>query len=319
MSALTLYAAPAEEPLTVAQVAAHLRLDASNQEPAPGAITAALASPTAPGNVDNGAHRYCATFVTAAGETQAGTVSATVTVADKSVNGKVSLTAIPIGGALVTARKLYRTQAGGSAYLLLATIADNTTTTYTDNIADSALGAAAPSVNTTEDWFLNMLIRSARVAAEGITNRALVTQTWDLFLDRFPYWEQYIPLPKLQSIVSVSYVDTNGATQTLDPSQYLVDTASEPARITPAFGLVWPVTRWQTNAVTIRFTCGYGAAADVPDGIKNWMLMRINTLWNNRAQLDVNQRITLIELPSEFVDGLLDDYISTSFCWSAEA
>jgi hypothetical protein len=64
-------------------------------------------------------------------------LSVAVTVADKTVNGKVSLTGIPLGGTAVTSRKLYRTAAGGSTYLLLATIADNTTTIYTDNTADS--------------------------------------------------------------------------------------------------------------------------------------------------------------------------------------
>ncbi len=318
MSALVLITPPAEEPLTVAQVEAHLRIDASNQEPPPGLLTAAPVTPAAPGNVDNGAHRYLATFVTAAGETQAGTVSAAATVVDKTVNGKVALTGIPIGGALVTARNLYRSTAGGSTYLLLATIADNLTTTYTDDIADSALGVGAPAVNTTEDWFLNLLIRSARNAAESICRRALITQTWDMYLDHFPAWEQYIPMPTAQSIDSVSYVDTNGVTQTLDPSLYHVDLNSQPARITPAFGLIWPVTRWQTNAVTIRFTCGYGASADVPDGIRSWMLMRINTLWNNRAQIEVNTRITMIALPSEFMDGLLDNFKAFDFCLAAD-
>ena len=36
-------------------------------------------------------------------------------------------------------------------YRLLATIANNTTTVYTDNIADGSLGAVAPSVNTAID------------------------------------------------------------------------------------------------------------------------------------------------------------------------
>lgn len=313
--ALEQYAAPAVEPLTVAQVMAHGWIDSTNQEPAPGAITVALV--TAIGNVNNGAHRYLATFVTADGETQAGIISAAVTT-DGS-HGQVSLLAIPIGGALVTSRKLYRTAANGTAYLLLATIANNTATIYTDNIADASLGVAAPSVNTTTDWLISMFIKAARMAAERITRRALVTQTWDMFLTGFPGWEMYIPKPKTQSIVSISYVDSNGVTQTLAIDQYLVDTKSEPARITPAFGLIWPVTRWQNNAVTVRFTSGYGVAADVPDGIKSWMLMRIKTLWDNRAQIVVDTRITQVELPPEFVDGLLDDYTVSDFCWAAGA
>lgn len=316
MSALVLFAAPAVEPLSIAEVQAHCSIDASNQEPAPGAITCALVAPAAAGNVDNGAHRYRATFVTADGETQAGTISAAVTVADKTVNGKVALTGIPIGGALVTARKLYRTAAGGSDYLLLATIANNTAATYTDNIADAALGAEAPSVNTTADVALSSLVKGARVAAERLTRRALVTQTWDLYLDCFPAWQLHVPKPVLQSVTSITYIDTDGVEQILAADQYRVDAASEPARITPAFGLVWPVTRAQTNAVKVRFVCGYGAAADVPEGIKQWMKLRIKHFYDNRGTEHIGGAVT--EFARSYVDGLLDDFAVPNYAWANE-
>jgi hypothetical protein len=60
----------------------------------------------------------------------------------------IALFAIQTGPAVVTARKLYRTAAGGSQLKLLATIADNVTTTYSDTLADASLGANAPSSNT---------------------------------------------------------------------------------------------------------------------------------------------------------------------------
>ena len=112
----------------------------------PGAVTAGLAGAGA-GNVDDGAHDYGVTFVTAGGET---TISAVVvvTVVDKGADGKVSVTAIPTGPTGTTARKLYRSEAGLHSMKLLATISDNTTTIYTDNTADSGLGATAPTSNT---------------------------------------------------------------------------------------------------------------------------------------------------------------------------
>lgn len=118
---------------------------------APRIITAALASPATPGNINNGAHRWLATFTSMLGETMAGEVSAEITIANNAVNGRVELTAIPTGPDMTSSRKLYRTEAGGTVYKLLATIANNTTTAYTDNIADASLGAAAPSVNTAID------------------------------------------------------------------------------------------------------------------------------------------------------------------------
>lgn len=311
MQGIVVYAAAATEPLVVGDLMIPCRLDSSNQEPAPSAVTAALASPAAPGNVDNGAHRYLATFVTADGETQAGVISSAITVVDKTVNGQVSLTAIPLGGMLVTARKLYRTVAGGTHYLLLATLSNNTATTYTDNIADASLGAEAPTANTTVDAQLNMLIASARAHAEIELRRYLVTQTLDAYLDDFPRYcndrfpDPAIRLPPMQSVTGITYVDNDGNTQTLATDQYIVDTASKPARIAPAYGVIWPSVRVQANAVKIRFVAGYGAAAAVPACIKQWMIMRIKTLLENPAAivLGVNG---MAELPAHFVDSLLD-------------
>lgn len=322
---------PATEPITTADVRPFCRLDGSNAEIAPAAVTAALAGAGA-GNVDNGVHRYLATYVTASGETEAGIISAAVTVADKTVNGQVSLSVIPTGGSFVTARKLYRTVAGGSTYLLLATIADNVTTVFTDNVADASLGAGAPTLNTTDDPLLLLLIASARAHAEQELRRYLVTQTIDAFYDHFPRPARYmdhhgmdsraadyttgagfhshryeIRLPPLQSVSSITYIDQNGVLQTLDPATYIVDAKSQPARITPAFGQIWPATQWQANAITIRFVAGYGAAAAVPACIRQWMLMRVSTMFENREQLSVGHtRSALIEVPPSYIDGLLD-------------
>jgi hypothetical protein len=57
---------------------------------------------------------------------------------------QVQLSAIPLGAAAVTARVIYRSKSGLTPLQLLATLADNTTTTYLDVIADAALGATAP-------------------------------------------------------------------------------------------------------------------------------------------------------------------------------
>lgn len=63
---------------------------------------------------------------------------------------QVALTAIPLGPAGTSTRKIYRTAAGGSQLKLVATLADNTTTTYTDAIADASLGANIPVSNTAD-------------------------------------------------------------------------------------------------------------------------------------------------------------------------
>ena len=321
--------APAVEPLTVAQAAAHLRLDSLNVEPTPGAPTVALASPAAPGTVDNGAHRYRVTFVTADGETDGGDISAPVTVVDKTVNGTVRVTAIQLGGSLVTARRLYRTAAGGSDYFLVATIADNTTTTYTDSTADASLGAGVPSTNTTSDPLVIEMIQDAREYVEAFTNRALITQQWRHTQDGFPphYFETaspYIetvsglqhpelldlhrdvirlPKPPLISVDAITYVDPDGNTQTLDPSLYFVNTTEVRGEISRAFGQPWPATRWQQNAVTVDFTCGYGAtAASIPAQARRAMRLLVEHYYSNRGLFEA--RRFALEIPHS-VDDLL--------------
>jgi len=61
---------------------------------------------------------------------------------------QAALSAIPTGVAAVTGRRIYRSAANLTALKLLATIANNTTTTYSDAAADATLGAAAPSADT---------------------------------------------------------------------------------------------------------------------------------------------------------------------------
>lgn len=308
---LTLKTAPASEPVTIAEVVAHLRLDASNQEAAPAAPAVALVSPAVAGNVDNGAHRYLVTFVTADGETQAGTPSAAVTVADKSVNGKVLVSGIPLGGSAVTARKLYRTAAGGSTYYLLGTLADNSTTTsYTDNIADASLGAGAPSTNTTGDPLLSALIASARQQAEQRTGRALVTQSLECTLDEFPDDGDdsiELPYPQLRSVETVTYLDTDGVRQTLDSGDYQVVTDELIGRILPAYGKAWPSHREQPGSVVINYTAGYGAASAVPQGIKTWMLLAIGAWYAQREGIVAG--VSVAELPRDFFAALLDPYV----------
>lgn len=116
----------------------------------PTAPVAALASPAAPGNVDNGTHSYKYTFVNAQGESAPSASSNVITITDKTVNGQVVVT-IAIGPASTTQRKLYRRVAGDTGtWKLLATVANNTAISYTDNIADVSLGADAPATSTAD-------------------------------------------------------------------------------------------------------------------------------------------------------------------------
>ncbi len=121
---------------------------------APSAPTATLAGAGA-GLLSNGLYGYKVTFI-AQGKESAASPAVTETVVDFTTDGKINLTAIPVStDPSVTSRKIYRTTAGGGTYQLLTTIANNTATTFLDNIADASLGAAvAPTVSSVTNFIL---------------------------------------------------------------------------------------------------------------------------------------------------------------------
>jgi hypothetical protein len=121
-----------------------------------GSLSAVL-SGSGPGPLSAGVYRYCVTWATPEGESNPSPVTNSVTVTNPSVQGRIDLYNLPIpaADAGVTARKLYRTAANGSVYKLVATL-DLTvpSSQYTDALGDAALGATAPTVNSTGDHVL---------------------------------------------------------------------------------------------------------------------------------------------------------------------
>jgi hypothetical protein len=88
-----------------------------------------------------GDYTYHVSFVLDGVETTPGNF---ITITTTSGNQQVNLSSIPTysGPKTITARKIYRDPVNGeNLYYLLATINDNTTTTYVDNTPDSSLGA----------------------------------------------------------------------------------------------------------------------------------------------------------------------------------
>jgi len=116
-----------------------------------------------------------------------------------------------------------------------------------------------------QDTYIGTLITAARRTIERITNRALVTQTWDLVLDEFPLGDTLeVPYPPLQSITSITYTDDDGTSYTFAASNYIVDVYSEPGRVVLKTNATWPSDDLQAAAgVVVQFVAGEGDADDV--------------------------------------------------------
>lgn len=184
-------------------------------------------------------------------------------------------------------------------------------------LADARLHLKLAADETDEDSLIeDVLIPAARRYAETATRRSFITQGWRLVLDCFPCCIELEKGP-VQRIDSITYRDIAGVTQTItwaapansvqrsSDGTLVADLSGDVPTITPAFGNVWPIPMPEAGAVAVNFTAGYGdAATDVPEGIRHWMLLRINSLFENREEAAPG-----IVSPMPWVDGLLDPYV----------
>lgn len=156
---------------------------------------------------------------------------------------------------------------------------------------------------TGESSEINDWIVTARQYCEQVTHRSIPQQTHEAKLDGF-CGPIVLQKPPLVSVTSVTYVDTNGVTQTLSTSVYTVVPSSDhsPGYIVPAYGQVWPSTRAIPNAVTVRYVAGYASASLIPAGIKHAMKLLIAHWCVNREPQAIGNIVTTT---AHGVDSLL--------------
>jgi uncharacterized phiE125 gp8 family phage protein len=168
--------------------------------------------------------------------------------------------------------------------------------------------AGSPSEEPEDADLVDLYIDAAINGIDGNTwfGRALITQEWRLILPVFANCHITIPLPPLQSVDAVTYVDNDGVAQTLATSSYDVIGigGDAPAMIALAYGASWPSTRWQPDAIGVEFTAGYGDTPDdVPSDIQAALLLTIGHLYRNRETVVTGTIAT--ELP-QAAQAILD-------------
>jgi uncharacterized phiE125 gp8 family phage protein len=160
-----------------------------------------------------------------------------------------------------------------------------------------------------DDGLLAGYILAARRYAEGYIRGAIITQTWDAKYDHgWPirwvrdYCKDRIELPlrPVQSVTSVSYVDENGATQTLATNLYTTHLDRPVPCIDKAYNQSWPAVRDVTDAITVRFVAGY-LPEKVPDEIRTAILLHVESLYDS---CDAEQKGRC----EQCRDSLLDPY-----------
>ena len=131
------------------------------------------------------------------------------------------------------------------------------------------------------DSQLDRLIEVARRRVEQDTRRSLITQTHVLSMDTFPS-NGIIELPTVpvQSVTSVTYVDTADATQTF--TEFTLDSNNTPSRLVLNDGESFPTVRAHYDDVKVTYVSGYGSTVASVDPVAKFaILMLISHLFNS--------------------------------------
>lgn len=150
-------------------------------------------------------------------------------------------------------------------------------------------------VDTTEDdAYVGQLIDAATTWCEDYCDRTFADKEYTVAFDDFFGTRIELPRPPVRlnavssgATVSISYVDTGGATQTLTFSQsatqeFRLDRDHVPALVYPLHLGVWPSVRLDDKSVQITYLAGYGGAANVPTPAKHAIKMLVGHWYLSR-------------------------------------
>lgn len=135
----------------------------------------------------------------------------------------------------------------------------------------------------THDANLEILLQAATERLEQDIDRQMISATWRQ--SQFNWdGEVHLRSRAVTSVNSVSYVDRDGVTQTMLPSEYVFDLGR--GSLFPLAGEMWPEVELDNpNAVVIDFTAGYGSDADcIPRLFKTAIMLGVGKWFYDPAQ-----------------------------------
>lgn len=179
--------------------------------------------------------------------------------------------------------------------------------------------------NVTEDAFLTALIEAAVGTIDGRDGwlgRALISQTWKLTIPGFPpgagrfrHFAAHcsneaaiiLPLPPLQSVVSIKYTNAAGSLITVDPATYRLNTDAEPGWVEPVYGGAWPSDmRSHSEGVAIEFVAGYGDDGDdIEPTIIHYIKLAVGDYYRDRETTVLG---TILPQPVPQFQSMLENY-----------
>ena len=158
---------------------------------------------------------------------------------------------------------------------------------------------------TADDTYITSIIKAATQLSEEYTNRFFIDTVIDQTCSDFAQLQTLFK-SKVSAVAHVKYYDNDNSLQTLSATIYDTQLQYEPSQIQLAENQSFPSITKRNDAVVARYTVGYGSAAsDVPEIIKQAILLTIGNFYQNRNSVVIGRIAT--ELPQNS-KWLLDTY-----------
>jgi uncharacterized phiE125 gp8 family phage protein len=157
------------------------------------------------------------------------------------------------------------------------------------------------------DPLVTSWIKGVTSTMEGEIGQCMVTQEWDVIVDRFA---DCIALPHpANDVVSVSYIDQAGVKQDLAPALCRIVRKRYESTLVPARGARWPVTACGDAEVTIRVSCGYGPDdATTPAALKLYIISKLVEQYDPVSA--TMRDVTTDTAQSKYLEKMLDQFRS---------
>jgi len=157
---------------------------------------------------------------------------------------------------------------------------------------------------TADDTYITSIIKAATQLSEEYTNRFFIDTVIEQYASSFADLQTLFK-SKVSAVAYVKYYDSDNSLQTLSATVYDTQLNYEPSQIQLAENQSFPSITKRNDAVVARYTVGYGTASDVPEIIKQAILLTIGNFYQNRNSVVIGRIAT--ELPMN-VKWLLDTY-----------
>ena len=149
-----------------------------------------------------------------------------------------------------------------------------------------------------ENSLIERQIRSAideLDAPQGWLGRSLVTRELRLLLDFQPARILRIPCPPVQTVDAAQYRDHDGVWQDINLNDFLFDLDADEAYMWPKPGETWPVAARMPGRFRIDYTAGYGDPDDVPQVIRDALLIMAATKYRDRESVIIGTIATELQ------------------------